>query len=118
MLEMMKESSGNVVGFKAIGTIKPADYDELVPKFEKLIWEEGTLRVLMDLSEFKSESPGAWKADLNFGREFHEKIEKLAIVGDKRWEKWMTDFCAPFYAREARYFHTDDIIAAWDWLRE
>lgn len=117
-MEKMTESSGNIIGFRAIGTIKPADYDELVPMFEQLIRQEGTVRVLMDLSQFRSESPSAWKADLHFGREFHNKIEKLAIVGDRSWEKWMTELCAPFYAREAGFFHTDDAIAAWDWLRE
>jgi len=118
MLEILQESSGNIIGFKAIGTIKPADYDELVPKFEELIKQEGTVRVLMDMSAFKSEAPSAWRDDFHFGKEFHKKIEKIAIVGDRRWEKWMAKFCAPFYAREARFFHTDDTIAAWDWLRE
>jgi len=88
-----------------------------VPKFEELISREGTVRVLMDMSEYKSEAPGAWKDDLRFGREFHKKIEKMAIVGDKRWENWMADFCAPFYARAARFFHTDDSVAVWEWLR-
>lgn len=118
MLQKLDESTGNVVGFKAIGTIKPADYDELIPKFEALIEREGTVRVLMDMSEFKSEAPSAWMDDLRFGHEFHKKIVKLAVVGDKRWEKWMTSFCDPFYAQEAKFFHTDDMIAAWDWLRE
>lgn len=118
MIKMMSESKGNVVGFKAVGVIKPADYAELVPAFEKLINEQGNVRVLIDMQEFKAESPSAWRADLKFGREFHQRIEKLAIVGDKRWEKWLTEFCSPFYAREARYFHTADMIAAWDWLRD
>lgn len=28
-----------------------------------------------------------WSADLGFGREFHEKIERMALVGNKSWEK-------------------------------
>jgi len=118
MVEMMNESSGNVVGFKAAGVIEPADYEYLVPKFEELIRQHGSMRVLMDMHEFKSEAPAAWWADIKFGHEFHNKIEKIAIVGDKRWEKWMTAFCAPFYTREAKYFRTDEMATAWSWLRE
>jgi hypothetical protein len=118
MIEMLSQSQGNLLGFKAVGTIKPADYDELVPMVENAIKEQGSVRLLIDMEDFKSESPSAWKADFHFGREFHQKIVKLAIVGDKRWEKWMTEFCAPFYAVEAKFFHTDDMVAAWDWLRE
>ncbi|MBK5226468.1 MAG: STAS/SEC14 domain-containing protein [Thermoleophilia bacterium] len=118
MLEVMEQSQGKVLGFKAIGTIRPTDYDELAPMLEDLIRREGTVRLLTDLEEFKSESVKAWNADFEFGRGFHRKIEKLAIVVDRHWEKWMTEFCAPFYCRETRYFHTNDMIATWDWLRE
>lgn len=29
----------------------------------------------------------AWLKDLKFGQKFHRQIEKMAIVGDKAWEK-------------------------------
>jgi aspartate-semialdehyde dehydrogenase len=29
----------------------------------------------------------AWGADWKFGREYHQKISKMAIVGNKTWEK-------------------------------
>lgn len=118
MIEVLGQSEGKVLGFKAEGTIKPADYDELVPLVEEAIRQQGSVRLLCDLSDFKSESPSAWKADLEFGHDFRKKIEKMAIVGDKRWQEWVADFAAPFYAKEARHFHTDDLVAAWDWLRE
>lgn len=117
MIEEMSESSGNVVGYRVSGTVGPDDYQELVPRFEELINREGAVRVLMDMTEFKSESPSAWRADFKFGREFHSRIERLAVVGEKWWEKLMTHFCAPFYAREARFFHTGEMADAWEWLR-
>lgn len=118
MIEQMSESSGNVVGYRVSGTVGPGDYQELVPRFEELVAREGSVRVLMDMTGFKTESPSAWRADLHFGREFHGSIERLAIVGEKWWEKLMARFCAPFYAKEARFFHTADMIAAWEWLRD
>jgi hypothetical protein len=112
----MEESTGNVLGFKASGKITPTDYEELVPAVEKLIKKMGNIRMLIDLEEFESESVKAWSHDFKFGHEFHDKIDKMAIVGDKKWEEWLTALVDPFYAREAQYFHVDDINAAWDWL--
>ena len=54
---------------------------------------------------------------MKFGHEFHNKIVKMAIVGDKRWEAWITKLAAPFYAREARYFPTAAIDDAWAWIK-
>jgi hypothetical protein len=118
MFEKMAESSGNVVGYKAIGKITASDYKKLEPEVKALVKKEGNVRMLFDMSDFQWEKVEAWLLDLKFGSEFHKEIEKMAIVGDKTWEKWMTHLAKPFYARNAKFFHTADIDKAWAWLRE
>ena len=118
MIKKLAESSGNVIGFKAIGTITASDYMELEPAVKDLVEKKGNIRMLIDLSEFRWEKLEAWLPDLKFGSEFRHEIQKMAIVGDKTWEKWMTHLAKPFYARDAKFFHTDDIDKAWAWLRE
>ena len=118
MIEKLDKSSGNVIGFKCIGTITASDYDKMVPEVKALIEKEGKIRLLFDLSDFKWEKMEAWLADLSFGLEFRHEIEKMAVVGDKTWEKWMAHLAKPFYARDAKFFHTADINKAWAWLRE
>lgn len=118
MIKKLAESSGNVVGYKAIGTITAADYMELEPAVKALVEKEGNICMLIDLSEFKWEKMEAWLPDLKFGSEFHNKIHKLALVGDKTWEQWITHLANPFYAHHAKFFHSADIDKAWAWLRE
>ena len=118
MFEVMNESTGNILGIRATGAISKGDYVELGQLCERLINREGEIHLLVDMTDFKSEPPSAWHADFHFGREFRHKIEKMAVLGDKRWESWLTDFCRHFYALEAKYFHTNDVEAAWDWLTE
>jgi len=118
MFEQMSKSSRNVVGYKAIGTITASDYKSLEPEVKALVEKEGSIRMLIDMSEFKWEKVEAWISDLRFGSEFHNKIDKMAIVGDKSWEKWITHLAKPFYARDAKYFKSADIDKAWAWLRE
>ena len=48
----------------------------------------------------------------------HVLFSEMAIVGDKHWEAWITKLAAPFYAKEAQYFHTADMAAAWSWVKE
>lgn len=118
MIEKLDKSSGNVIGFKCIGTITASDYEKMVPEVKALIEKEGNIRLLFDLSDFKWEKMEAWLADLSFGLEFRHEIEKMAIVGDKSWEKWITHLAKPFYARDAKFFKIEDISGAWTWLRE
>ena len=118
MFEKMSESSGNVIGFKVVGTITKTDYDTLVPEVEALVGREGEFRLLLDMTEFKWEKVEAWGADWRFGREYRKKIEKAAFVGDKEWEKWLAKLAEPFYAMESKFFQSADIQAAWGWLNE
>ncbi len=118
MFEKMSESSGNVVGYKVAGTITASDYKKLEPEVKALIEKEGNIRMLFDMSGFKWEKAEAWIQDMKFGSEFHKKIDKMAIVGDKSWEKWMAHLAKHTYARDTKFFHTADIDKAWAWLRE
>lgn len=116
VITRMDESSGSVIGYRFSGAITKDDYAVLVPQMEKLVGEYGDVQILCDLGEFTAERPSAWLADLHFGKEFHKNISKMAIVGEKHWEKWITELAAPLYARQARYFrHADE---AWEWLRD
>jgi hypothetical protein len=118
MIKKLDQSSGNVLGFKVSGDVVKADYDTLVPAVEAALKTNGKVMVLLDMTEFKWEKAEAWGADLKFGHEFHHKISKMAIIGDKNWEKWLTKLAEPFYAKEAKFFYPEETDRAWAWMRE
>ena len=118
MFEKLSESSGNVVGYKVVGKLAPSDYEQLEPEFRALVEKEGSIRLLFDMAGYKGETAKGWIADYKFGREFHNKVQKMAVVGDTTWEKWLTHLAKAVYATDARFFPSADISKAWTWLRE
>ena len=88
----------------------------MTEEVEALVQQESSICLLLDMEEFEGEKIKAWGADLKFGHEYRKKIAKMAIVGDKKWQEWMTALVDPFYAREAEFFPTDERAAAWEWL--
>ena len=116
MLEKLSQSSGNILGYKAIGKIAKDDYTALTADVEAVLQQEAELCLLLDLEEAEGAKIDAWGADFKFGREYRKKIAKLAIVGDKKRQEWMTTLIDPFYAREAEFFPTEAREAAWEWL--
>ncbi|MBW7882946.1 MAG: STAS/SEC14 domain-containing protein [Caldilineaceae bacterium] len=117
MFELLEGSHGNTLGLRAVGTITHDDYAWLVPQVGKLVETYGQVRLLCDLGNFQSEAADAWLADFQFGLEYHDKIVKMALVGERRWEAWVARLAAPLYAREARYFPSAQIDMAWAWVR-
>jgi hypothetical protein len=117
MFKKIPESAGNVLGFQVTGEVTKEDYKDLTTQVQAIVDEHGSINLLLDLERFKAETPAAWREDLKFGRTYHKKIAKLAIVGDKSWQHLLATLADPFYARESRFFHTADHAEAWAWLR-
>lgn len=114
MIELMAQSSGTTLGFKISGDVTKQDYSVMDPAVAKAIDASGQVNLLLDMIEFHWEKVNAWRSDLHFGKEYHEKIEKMAIVGDKKWEKHLSTLCTPYYAKASKYFDND--TDAWEWL--
>ena len=55
------------------------------PEVNTLVQKEGNVRILFNLTGFEWKKINAPVADLKFGHTFHEKIQRMAIVGDKKW---------------------------------
>jgi hypothetical protein len=118
MLQKLELSTGPVVGYKVIGKVTVEDYQQLEPAVQTLVDEYDGVCLLLDLQEFAGEEVKAWLPDLKFGHRFHDKINRMAIVGDKRWQKWVAALASPWYAKETRFFHPEETDKAWSWLRE
>jgi len=100
------------------GKLTHDDYQQFVPAAEKLIEEQGKVRVLMVMRDFQGWEMGAMWDDLKFDLKHFGHIERLAMVGDKAWEKGMSVFCKPFTTAKIRYFDQSELNAAEEWVRE
>ena len=56
--------------------------------------------------------------DIKFATTHCTTFDRIALVGDKTWEKRMATICKPFTMATIRYFDAADINKAWAWLQE
>lgn len=118
MIEKLKESSENVVGFRMNGKLTDADYKAMGPEFEDGIKRYGKIRLLWLLEDFHGWEPKAAWDDYEYWRKYGKDIERVAIVGNKRWEDWMTKLAKLFMKGEVKYFDDSQLDDAWAWVRE
>ena len=97
MFEKLPESSGKVVGYKIVGKLASSDYDTLEQEVKALVKKEGSIRLLFDMAGYKGKTAQGWIADYKFGHELRNKVEKMAVVGDTTWEKWLTHLTKVVY---------------------
>lgn len=118
MIEKLDRSKGKVVGYRVSGKLTHADYDRILADAGEIIRENGVIRMLCDMEEFQGVELAALWEDFEFGIKYGRSVERLAIVGDAEWEKWIARLAVPLYAHEGRYFPEKARDSAWAWLQE
>ena len=118
MIQTIETGSPKMVGFKLRGRLHHDDYKQLVPKVESIMSAQGKVRVFVQFEDFHGwDLHAAWD-DLQFGLRHYSDMERIAIVGDRKWEEWMTGLCKPFTKAKVEYFDRSEAAAAWKWLEE
>ncbi len=118
MIEQLPRSSGNVLGFKLSGKLHDADYQTFVPAVDAVIAQTEQARILAWFHDFHGWDAGALWDDIKFSTTHCTKIDRIALVGEKSWEKWMATVCKPFTMAKIQYFDAAQIEDAWKWVEE
>jgi hypothetical protein len=117
-IQLNEENGGKILVVHASGKLAKADYAHFVPEFERLVRLHGKLRLLFDMTDFHGWDAGAAWEDFKLGIKHFADIERLAIIGDKKWQHCMAMFCKPFTKATIRYFDHADATEARKWLGE
>ena len=116
----IKDSGKSYLHIAVDGELNPADYEGFVPDFESRVQARTPpVPMLIDLGpQFSGWSlAGLWE-ELKFDFAHAEVFGPIAIVGDKRWEKWGTELSNPFFSAEMRFFERAQRQQAERWLAE
>ena len=118
MIQTLNKTKDKVLGFKMSGKLHDEDYKHFVPTVEAAIKKHGKVRLLAQFEDFHGWDMHALWDDIKFSTKHCADVERVALVGDKKWEKWMAAVCKPFTLAKIRYFDVKDIEAAWKWVAE
>jgi len=118
MFQFIPVAEDNIFAVKVSGRLTDADYQQFLPQLEDLIGQFRTISLLLELEDFHGWEPKAAWDDFRFGMKHDQDFQRVAIVGEKTWHKWMTMLGNAFADTSVRFFNRDQLQEAWDWLRE
>jgi hypothetical protein len=116
MLSLTEQAGGKILNVKISGKLSKEDYQEFVPRVEKLIKDHGRIRILVAMHDFHGWEMGALWEDIKFDVKHFGDIERLALVGDSKWEAGMAKFCKPFTKAKIEYFDETKAENAREWI--
>ncbi len=117
MIEQLSGVPAGTLGFKLSGKLHDEDYKTFVPAIDAAA-KSGKVRLLAQFHDFQGWDLKALWDDIKFSTTHCTKIERIALVGEKKWEQWMAKVCKPFTMAKIKYFDASQVDAAKAWLGE
>ena len=109
---------GNVLDIDLHGKLSRQDYEKLGPSIDEMIRQHGKIRILVTMHDFDGWDAGGLWEDIKWELKHFNDVERVAIVGEENWHKWMAGFCNAFTTAEVRYFTSGQLFAVQAWLNE
>ena len=116
MYERLNRTDGNAVGYRITRPLSRIEMQQITDELEGSIAARGKLRVLIDLQAFPyAELASLWE-DLKFDVKYARQLERIALVGGGRLEKWATTIFGALTFTRCRCFPETQLDHAWSWL--
>ena len=118
MVIFLPESEGNLVCCKAIGKLTDEDLHNLTVRIERILENHGSFLLYVDLEFFKGwEWQTAWDKNI-YGKKYWDQIEKIAFVGNQKWEQMINKIAQNLKNGDKRYFSIAHHSMAIEWINK
>jgi hypothetical protein len=110
------------LSLRVSGKLSHADYEQITPMLESGLKSaldtvgQPRIRALVDATELQGwEARAAWD-DFRLGLKHGREFERIAIVGNRRWQEWAAKIAGWFTSGDSRFFESE--ADALQWLQE
>ena len=107
----------NLIAVTASGTLTENDYQTLKPRLEREAQQHNTLRLIWEMRDFEGWQPGALWQDAKLDLHINSEVTTLVMLGEARWQAWLSKLSKPFATADVRYFDLSERDAAYAWIR-
>lgn len=115
-LSIIERTEEKVMEVQLSGKLTSVDYKQFIPETERFINAVGKISVLMIMRDFHGWDMGGIWQDIKWDFKHFNRIERIAMVGEKKWQSAMSVVCKPFTRAEIRYFTMPELEQAREWV--
>lgn len=117
MISIQKDSSQDVLKLTVTNKLSEEDLDKCLSHLKEHIATSDHPHLLMVLDDFGGyESVSAFMKDLKLDSKYIGYFDRIAVIGDKEWEKWSIQLLDPITKEELKFFSFDEEDQAEEWI--
>jgi hypothetical protein len=106
----------NTVFTTSTGKLVEKDYEKILPIVNGLIKKYDAIRWYFEMRDFEGWSLEAFWKDIKFDLVHASDFEKIAMVGEKKWQEALTVLMKPFTKAKIKFFPLEEKDKAAKWI--
>ncbi|HEY0897100.1 MAG TPA: STAS/SEC14 domain-containing protein [Sphingobacteriaceae bacterium] len=112
---VLNETEGNLVAVRVSGTLTERDFDRYRVLLREKMELYGEIRLYFEMLDFTGWKPASFLENALFDLVHSRKFGKVAMVGEKDWQRWAAGLADLVKAGRVRYFpwHEREFAMAW-----
>jgi SpoIIAA-like len=112
----VERTSSKVITVRVSGQLTSPQWRDAEHSVASVLATERSIALLVILEDFQGWDRGDWE-DNSFQLDHDRQIERMAIVGEKKWEDHALMFCGKWFRKlPIEYFPPDALVQARVWL--
>lgn len=100
------------VSLTASDTLDRADYENVVPALEAEL-AKGPVKLKICLDGFTGWTAGGLAEDIELVVKHRSNFERIAVVGERKWEEAATKISAPLFDGPLKFFEDEQSAERW-----
>lgn len=118
MLQVLGFTKDNIIATKANGNLSEQDVRKIHPLIHNIIDRGQKVRWYFEMEKFTGYELQAFWEDAKMDLTHANDYEKIAMVGEKEWQNWITQFMRPFTQADIQYFDLSEKEKAKAWISQ
>lgn len=117
MIKRIETDDPELFAVKISEQLTRNEFLQVKPEIEKIISQYGKFRLLIEASDLKLPEFSFFMEDFKFIIHNHKNAERVALIGNKTWEKVWLEFVKLITSVDVLFFDVSERERAWEWIK-
>jgi hypothetical protein len=118
MITILPVTAGNLIAIRISGVLSKSDYPEFLALTKQKVTEFEDISLYIEIENFQEITLQSIWEEIKFEFRYFNNIDKLALVGEKDWQRRAASVLTALTTAEVKYFDKKDKDIALTWIQK
>ncbi|WP_179345091.1 SpoIIAA family protein [Winogradskyella ursingii] len=118
MIQLLNSEKDNLISAKISGKISKTEVEKVHKRIHKILMENDKVDFLFKIEDFDGFTLKGFWEDIKVDSAHISDYGKIAFVGEKKWQEFVTKATDFFTSSEVKYFDLEEKEKAMLWIRQ